>query len=56
MAMLNASILYRFWEMAQVSVGEQFAAIGPGIQTKGDPGFARIAAPDTIVMANASVA
>ena len=43
MAILNASILYRFWEMAQVSVGEQFAAIGLGIQTKGGPGLCRIA-------------
>ena len=49
MAMPNAIILYRFSEMTQVSVGEQFVAIGPGIQTKSGPGFAWLRCRDESV-------
>ena len=46
MAMPKGCILYRFLEMAQVSMGEQVAAIGLGIQTKSGPGFRSKAVPE----------
>ncbi len=46
MAMPNGCILYIFLEMAQISMGEQVAAIGLGIQTKSGPGFRSKAVPE----------
>ncbi len=39
MAMLNASILYIFWEMAQVIVNYGLTAISRKSQTRGGPGL-----------------